>query len=291
MTELQMFVRAKRENDEERGERKGLSVLEEIFGIIKIRSAISPEGLDRWLKRLVDVADKLTEEKMGKLYEIEVATRFKFRLVHLEFLCGIPDEKEFFLTAATAANFSYTSDDMTKAHEDRNLAYLLRWFRSVFPGYEPDEPPAQTGRKTQTGTKSRKKDSKNGVRLEAHEEEVIIARCPRCKVVHKVQMRGEIRVTTLPPEPEGERKTDVADSVSRVDCVCSGCRGRFYLFVKRVSGRVYAVESSASKKFREPRETVESVDLRFDFDKREWQKLVGESIVGVVPSGNSAKKR
>ena len=291
MTELQMFVRAKRENDEERGERKGLSVLEEIFGIIKIRKAIPPEGLDKWLRRLVDVADRLTEEKMRKLYEIEVATRFKFRLVHLEYLCGIPDEKEFFLTAATAANFSYTSDDMTKAHEDRDLAYLLRWFKSVFPGYEPDESAAHTGQKTRAGTKGRKKESKNGVRLEAHEEEVIIARCPRCKGVHKVQMRGEITVTTLPPEPEAERTTVVAESVSRVDCSCSGCRGRFYLFVKRVSGKVYAVESSASKKFREPRETVEAVELRFDFDKREWQKIVGESIVGVVPSGNSAKKR
>jgi hypothetical protein len=160
MTELEMFVKAKRENDEEKGERQGLSVLEELFGITKIRDAINPEGLDAWLKRLVEVADKLTEERFRKLYEIEAATGFKFRLAHLEHLCGIGNEQDLFLTASTAAGFGYKGKDMDRAWEDRNSAYSLEWFRQVFPEYEPTprmerwRSPRQRRERTPRGSRS-----------------------------------------------------------------------------------------------------------------------------------------
>ena len=116
MNELQMFVKAKRENDEEQGERQGLSVLEELFGITLIREAISPEEIkDQWLKRLVDAAAKLDEQKLRRLYEIEAAAHSKFRLPHLEYLCKIGSEDDFILTAATAAAFNYAGNDMERA--------------------------------------------------------------------------------------------------------------------------------------------------------------------------------
>ena len=292
MDELQMFVKAKRENDEEKGERQGLSVLEELFGITKIRDAISLEGLDKWLKRLVDVADKLTKQKFLKLYEIEVASRFKFRLPHLEFLCGLGGEEDFFLTASTAAGFGYKGDDMDRAWEDRKSAYALEWFKRVFPDYKPTDPQAgQTGNPPEVpGKRTKPKAKKDIKRLEVHEKAVITSPCPRCGILHLAQIQGKIEATHVPPDPEGESRTEVTESVSRLDCICSGCKGRFFLFVKHLEGRAYAVEPSVSMKFREPRDTVEAVDLRFDHEKKAWQKIVGDKIVGPLTLRASRKK-
>ncbi|HEV2227082.1 MAG TPA: hypothetical protein VGR56_09810 [Nitrososphaerales archaeon] len=303
MTELQMFVKAKRENDEEKGERQGLSVLEELFGITKIREAIKPDGLDKWLKRLADVADKLTEQRFRKLYEIEVASRFRFRLPHLEYLCGIGSEEDFFLTAATAAGFSYRGDEMARAWEDRKAAYALDWFRRLFPHRNPkSEEPAPSASDSQTdesrGTehasppKPEPKPASSALVLgfEIHEKNVITVLCPRCRSVQMLEMQGEIEATHIPPDPGGERRTEVTESVSRVNCICSGCSVRFFLFVKRLGDRVFAVEPSVSMKFRDPRERVEAVDLRFDQDKSEWQKIVGDKIVGPLIIRGSKKK-
>ncbi|MGP8125132.1 MAG: hypothetical protein ACLQEQ_04585 [Nitrososphaerales archaeon] len=292
MTELQMFVKAKRENDEERGERQGLSVLEELFGITKIRDSISTEGLDKWLKRLIDVADKLTEQKFRKLYEIEVASRFKFRLAHLERLCGIESELDFFLTAATAAGFAYKGDDMDRAREDRKAAYALEWFRKVFPDFTPGDSQASGGGNSQSESpKKTRPKAKNEVKgLEVHEKEVITVACPKCGGLHMVEMKGKIEATHVPPDPEGESLTEVTESVSRVNCKCSSCNVDFFLFVKHIGGRGYAVEASPSRKFREPRETVEAVDLRFDYEKNGWQKIVGDRIVGPLTMNSGTKK-
>jgi hypothetical protein len=289
MTELQMFVKAKRENDEEKGERQGLSVLEELFGITKIREAIKPDGLDKWLKRLVDVADKLAEQRFRKLYEIEVASRFRFRLPHLEYLCGIGSEEDFFLTAATAAGFSYRGDEMDRAWEDRKAAYALDWFRRLFPdrSFKTSEPTTTASVSQQNQildarqTSVLKAEPKPANQfLEIHEENLITASCPRCKTVQMLEMQGEIDATHVPTEPGGERRTEVTDSISRVNCTCSGCGSRFFLFVKHLDDRGYAVEPSSSMKFRDPRERVEAVDLRYDQEKNEWQKIVGGKIVG-----------
>lgn len=291
MTELQMFVKAKRENDEERGERQGLSVLEELFGITKIRDSINTEGLDKWLKRLVNVADKLTEQRFRKLYEIEVAARFKFRLAHLERLCGIEGEQDFFLTAATAAGFSYKGEDMDRAWEDRKAAHSLDWFRRVFPDFTPGDSQASGGGNSQneSAKKTKPKARQEGKGLEVHEKGVIAVPCPRCGGVQMVEMKGKIEATHVPPDPEGETRTEVTESVSRVNCTCSGCNGEFFLFVKHIGGSGYAIEPSASRKFREPRETVEAVDLRFDHQKNEWQKIVGDKIVGPLSLSGTRK--
>jgi hypothetical protein len=288
MTELQMFVKAKRENDEEKGERQGLSVLEEVFGITRIRDSIATKELDKWLKRLVEVSDRLTEQKFKKLYEVEVAARFRFRLPHLEHLVGIASEEDFFLTAATAAGYGYSGDEMDRAQADKKAACSLDWFRRVFPEYASEIPQARRREASENGTakKSRSKAKKNVQGLEVHEKDVIMAPCPRCGSLHMVEMKGGIEATHLSPDPGGESRTEVTESVSRVDCTCSECQGRFFLFVKHLGGRSYALEPSASMKFREPRETVEAVDLRFDREKNEWQKIVGDEIVGpLVLSG------
>jgi hypothetical protein len=53
--------------------------------------------------------------------------------------------------------------------------------------------------------------------------------------------------------------------------------------------KVYAVEASLSARFREPKEVVEAVDLRFDFEREAWQKLAGEKVVGIIRASGRAK--
>jgi hypothetical protein len=294
MTELQMFVRAKKENDEEKGERQGLSVLEELFGITMIRGTINPEGLDKWLRRLVDVADKLDERRFRKLYEIEVACRFKFRLPHLEYLCGIESEEDFFLTAATAAGFGYTGDEMRIAWEDRKAAYHLDWFSGILPGLafgqaedissrgdlQAEGNVVSLGTPVEGPTPEAKHEG-----LEIHEKNVIVVPCPRCGMVYKVGTKGAIEATHIPPDPEKEWRTEVAVSVSRLQCTCAGCNRKCFMFVKQVGEGVYAVELSRSMKFREPHKKVEAVELRFDYVENVWQTIGEGSLAGALPQG------
>ena len=299
MTELQMFIKAKRENDEEKGERQGLSVLEELFGITKIRDTIPHDGLDRWLKRLVGIADKFPELRFRKLYEIEVASRFRFRLPHLEYLCGIGNEEDFILTAATVAGFGYRGDEMDRAWDDRKAASSLDWFRSLFPE-QPLTTPASLVNNSQIGGREDSQAASavepepkttNDVKgLEVHEEDVIAVPCPKCRSIHLLEMQGEIDATHIPPYPGGERRTEVTESVSRVTCTCANCNGRFFLLVKHLGERAYLVESSTSMKFREPREKVEALNLRFDFEKNSWQKIAGDKVVGPLILRGSKKK-
>ena len=295
MNELEMFVKAKRENDEEKGERKGLSVLEELFGITMIREAIPPEGLtDKWLKRLADVASRLDEKKLRKLYEIEGAAHSKFRLPHLEFVCKIGSEDDFFLTAATAVAFNYTGSDMERAWEDRNSVLSLDWFGQMFPEVKKAEPSGNGGgtqQKSSTKRKAKPKAKKEAVKgMEVHEERVVLVPCPRCGRLHMVETKGKVEATHVPEDPDGEKRTEVAVSVSRVERTCSKCGGRFFAFVEHLEGRKYAAEPSVSMKFREPKKVVEAVDLRFDRKGSVWQIIAGDKVVGPLDFDGKAGK-
>jgi len=295
MNELQMFVKAKRENDEEQGERQGLSVLEELFGITMIREAISPEGItDKWLKRLVDVAAKMDEKKLRNLYDVEDATHSKFRLPHLEFLCKIGSEDDLYLTAATAAAFDYAGSDMERAWEDRNSVISLGWFRQMFPGIRQAEPDGNGGGSSQQNSvkkKSKPKASEDAFKgMEVHEEEVILVPCPRCGRLHMVETKGKIEATHVPEDPDGESRTEVAVSVSRVERACSKCGGRFFAFMEHLEGRKYAAEPSVSMKFKEPKKVVEAVDLRFDRRENVWQIIAGDRVVGPLDFNGEAGK-
>jgi ribosomal protein S27AE len=294
MNELQMFIKAKRENDEEQGERQGLSVLEELFGVTLIREAISPEGIkDQWLKRLVDVAAKLDGKKLRRLYEIEAATHSKFRLPHLEYLCKIGSEDDLILTAATAAAFNYAGSDMERAWEDRSSVSSLDWFRLKFPEIRQVEPSGNGGGSHQSSVKKKPKTKakKNAVKgMEVHEEKVILVPCPRCGRLHMVETKGKIEATHVPEDPDGESRTEVAVSVSRMERACSKCGGRFFAFVEHLEGRKYAAEPSVSMKFKEPKKVVEAVDLRFDRKEDVWQIIAGDKVAGPLDFDGEARK-
>ena len=285
LSDLQMFVRAQAENEEERGERQGLSVLEQASGLLKIRGSVNPEELEGSLKRLLSVADRLGEERLKKLYDVERASRTKFRLSQLESLCAVEGEKEFYTTAASTAAFSV--DDVELAEKSRDAAYHLEWFGKVFPDYRQEG--SESAPKQEAG--GERGDASTVQRLEVHEKGVVVAACPRCGGGNMLRIEGEIDVTHLSQDPQGERNTKVADAILRIACPCSHCEREFYVFARHLEGKTYAISSAASEKFREPETRVDAADLRFDFERNAWQMIVDGKLAGPLQLAPGKSKR
>ena len=133
---LDLFLRVRAENEQGKGERVGLSVLEKILGLYKIRGSIPPEKLDDELRRELAVAEKLDEKRIMKLFEVETAAHFGYRLEHLERLCQIADLEELYKSAACTAGYAIPPERMEKAVEGREDAVrTLKWFGRLFPDY------------------------------------------------------------------------------------------------------------------------------------------------------------
>jgi hypothetical protein len=289
LTELQMFVRAKMENEDEKGERQGLSVLEEVFGLFKIRDSVSPEKLDGELRREFAVAEKIDEERAERLFRVESAAHFRFRLAHLESLCTIEDDREFYLSAACAAGFNIGADHMEEAVKNRDSAYLLEWFRRLFPEFKEPEKAAPT---QQSSTAAGSGNGGGGAEhpgkeqekkpLEVHKKAAIILPCPVCSTEKMILLSLKVLVTEVPIDPRVTGKRGIPDSVVRYQSKCDACPKEFYAFVEPLGGRRYAAETSISGKFREPKRVVEAVDLRADYQEDVWQKIVEGKVVGTV---------
>ena len=172
---------------------------------------------------------------------------------------------------------------MERAWEDRNSVLSLDWFSKMFPEVKKAEPGGNGGGSKQRGRAKKKKPKakKDTVKgMEVHEERVVLVPCPRCGRLHMVETKGKVEATHVPEDPDGEKRTEVAVSVSRVERACSKCGGRFFAFVEHLEGRKYAAEPSVSMKFREPKKVVEAVDLRFDRKGSVWQIIAGDKVVG-----------
>src|SRR3989449_3289122 len=297
---LDLLRRARKENEEGKGERLALSVLEQVFGLYKIRESVEKAELDDQLKREFLVAEKLSEEKLRKLFEVETAAHFGFSLEHLERLCEIDEEEKLYLSAACAAGYAVTPERMEKAIEGREAAHSLKWLGSVFPEYRGGsgevraraEPPVDSSEREGYGVEKREDattTTTNPEPLEVHEKEVIIVPCPACGKENMVRMHLKAEVTRLPGDPSGESFTAVPDVVAVCDCGCHHCQKEFHIFIKPLGGRRYATEASLSRRFREPKEEAEVVDLRVDFERNVWQKIVEDKIVGIVRTKSRKK--
>ena len=286
LSELQMFVRAKIENEDENGERQGLSVLEQIHGLQKIMDSASPDKLDSGLKRLYELSATMSEERLKKLYDVERRTRSRFTVAQLERLSPIKEDKDFYLASASTAGFGFKGDEVEKAVEERNGALILDWFTDVFPEYSseglPTPPPVPN-------------EARSGetVHLEASERELILIACPRCAAKNMLHVEGQIDVTHVPPDPEAESTTDVAESIGRGVPKCWRCKEKFYVFFRHVEGRKYAAEASLSQEFtREPETAVEAVDVRYDYGEKAWQEVIDGRIAGTVDlSGRTGEQK
>ncbi len=139
ISELRMFIRAKMENEEERGERKGLSLLEEVLGLSRIRESISPDKrreLSPSLTRGLEIAEATSRERLRRLYDMEQVTRFRFGVAHLLNLGKIADDEEFYLTAACVAEYRLDGGDIESAIRGMRSAYSFRWFEKMFPDFK-----------------------------------------------------------------------------------------------------------------------------------------------------------
>ena len=298
---LDLFLRVRSENEDGRGERVGLSTIEKIFGLHKISGSIPPERLDEEMKRELAVAEKLDEKRIMRLFEVETASHFRFRLEHLERLCQIPDAKEMFETAACVAGLAIPPERVERAVQGREAARTFRWFGSLFPEFAKAKEERQSAvrapliaDKPVTDLESERKGAAQTAagqhQLEIHETEVILVSCPECGVENMLQLFLNAEVIRLSRDPEGASVTAAADVVVSCAVKCYDCSTEFRVFIKPLGGRRFAVEASVTPRFREPKEELETLDLRFDREKAVWQKLEGEKVVGLVRTRGRARE-
>ncbi len=257
-------------------------MLEQVYGLGKIKDSVPPERLEGDLRRQFALTGKLDEPRMRKLFGIETTARFRFTVEHLERLCEIGGERDFDLSAACIAGYAVKPDRMDKAIEGKDAAFNLKWFGNMFPKYSKDPEKKQTD-------KGGKATDKKG--FEVHEKDAIIVRCPACGTENMIQLRLKAEVTRLPGNPNGERFTATPEVVVMYACPCHHCPREFHAFVRPLGGRIYAAEASLSPKFREPKEKVEAIDLRADAERDVWQKMVEDKIVGVVRARSRTTKQ
>ena len=271
LSELQMFVKAKAENEDERGERQPLSLLEQVSGIRVIRDTFDPEKAPPSIKRLLALADRMMDIRLKRMHEAEGAAGARFTEKQLEGLARMKgNDEEFYTTAASMVTFRV--EDAEVAEKKRDAAFSLTWFKRTFPEIKQEK--KETTRTTTRPTKETKP--------EIHEKEVLLAPCPRCGGGNMVRIGGEVEVTQVSPDPDGKALTVLADTVSRAKLECSHCGGELFVFVRHVEGSKYALAASTSAAFRDPREEVEALDLRFDWSEDSWQKIEGDKLAGLV---------
>ena len=275
ISELQMFVKAKAENEEERGERQPVSLLELVSGIRRIRDSVDPGKASPAVKRLVALADKIEDDRLKQLREAEWAAHSRFKSAQLEGLAKIGgDDREFFTTAAAMVGFG--EQDAESARKKRDAAFHLSWFSRAFP--EIKREPVVEKKEEDDG----EAEDWRGAGLEVHEDGVILAVCPRCEGRNMLKVEGQLELTHLSPDPKGEAKTIVADAVGRVRLSCSHCSEEWFVLMEPVGGQTYAVMVTDSGEFREPNAKTAALDLRYDFAKDEWQRVADGRIVGEV---------
>ncbi|HUH99552.1 MAG TPA: hypothetical protein VLY65_00780 [Nitrososphaerales archaeon] len=290
---LDLFLRVRAENEEGKGERVGLSVLEKVYGLHRISGLVPLDKMDDELRRELAVAEKLDEKRIMKLFEIETAAHFSYRLEHLERLCQISDLEELYESAACIAGYAIPPERIDKAVEGREDGVrTLKWFGRLFPDYarsvedrrdrERQSPVQHQLPMTEPESASEEPEAANGRLLEIHKTDVVIVPCPKCGAENMIEVRLKAEVTRLSADPEGETMTSIPEVVVGCAVECSGCQSGFHAFVKPLEGRRYALETSLSTRFQDPRTVVETVDLRFDFKDGHWQKLSGEKMIGVV---------
>jgi hypothetical protein len=271
LSELQMFLKAKAENEEEKGERQPVSLLELVSGIRKIRGSFDPNRANPSVKRLLALADKMEDDRLQRLRDAEGATGTNFKTTQLEGLARVDGTKEeFYTTAATMVAFGIESAE--EAAKKRDAAYHLKWLGRVFPEIKREQKPRESDNDKATEDEE----------VEVHEEGVLLAACPHCGGGNMLKVSEKVEVTHLSPDPRGEAVTMVADAVSRAKLKCSHCGGEVYAFIRHLEGSRYAVSTSKAGEFREPTEATEALDLRYDHGEEAWQRIADGRIAGLV---------
>jgi ParB-like chromosome segregation protein Spo0J len=150
LTEAEMFARAIAENMGEKGERKELSLPEEILTFGRFSKMMEGEEgakvlrmINRdssFLRKRLALARNLSEEKLGQLYRIEKASGFRFTIAHLEYLQRIEEKRRFLLTAAVIAEARLKPNRTNLAEDILKQGFpKIGWFQENFPESEEQE--------------------------------------------------------------------------------------------------------------------------------------------------------
>ncbi len=145
LSEAQMLAKALAENMSEKGERKDLSILEEIAIFRHAEKVLTSSNVslvlkmlnqdEEYLKRRLSLAERISEQKLRKLYEIEQASGFEFRIGHLEWLKNVPDDRQFFIQASIIADARLKPSQASVVEKLPEQAVKVSWFPELFPDY------------------------------------------------------------------------------------------------------------------------------------------------------------
>jgi len=156
LTEAEMFARAIAENMGEKGERKELSLPEEILTFGRFSEMMEGEEgakvlrmINRdssFLRKRLALAKNLSEERLGQLYRIEKASGFRFTIAHLEYLQRIEENRRFLLTAAVIAEARLKPNRTNLAEDILKQGFpKIGWFQENFPELNEQEGSAHGG--------------------------------------------------------------------------------------------------------------------------------------------------
>jgi hypothetical protein len=145
LSKAEMFAKALAENMGEKGERKDLSILEEIALFRRAGKLLTgSDGSlvlkmlnqdEEYLKRRLSLAERISDAKLRKLFEVEQASDFEFRVGHLEWLKDVPDERQFFVQASIIADARLKPSQANVVEKLPEQAVRIAWFSRVFPEY------------------------------------------------------------------------------------------------------------------------------------------------------------
>jgi len=271
LSALQMFLKAKAENEDEKGERQPVSLLELVSGIRKIRDTFDRSRANPSVKRLLEIADRMEDERLKKLNVAERAVGSGFTASQLEGLARLQGgDAELYTTAATMAAFKVA--DAEAASQKRDAAFHLTWFRRDFPEIKPESKPAPVGEPAAA------EESKP----EVHQKKILVAPCPHCGGGNMLRLEGQVEATHISPDPDGKALTMVADALCRAKMACSHCGGDFFVLARHLDGEKYALSVSTSDEFRDPKSKTSALDLRFDRGADAWQRIEGKEIAGLL---------
>lgn len=290
LTEDEIIVRALMENEEGKGERKALSVEEELAyyrmllqdrseeQVASIGAKAGKDGPS--MARKIRLARALEGDKLRKLYEVEKRSGFRFKLGHAEQFTKLPDDRTMFEVAAVTADGKF-DPGAVKPEAARELVKSIAWYQEVFPEYATEEGSSSAGGSAKKG----------GGASKLAEPTLVFLQCPHCgaqnPLKHKekvtftfvTELRSDGRVVKKSVEPLGLY-------ITPVECVNPKCSGRMKSKKgEETKGQFWAVVSFRDEDAKDGQERARRVTLVQRYDTEAAAIAILSSLKGRATSG------
>ena len=291
LTEDEIIVRALMENEEGKGERKALSVEEELAyyrtllqdrseeEVVSIGEKAGKDGPS--MARKIKVARALEGDKLRKLYEVEKKSGFRFKLGHTEEFTKLGDDRTLFQVAAVTANGRFEPGKVKPAAA-KELVKSIAWFREVFPELAGDAPAS--------GGASAKK-GKGGSKVA--EPRLDFLQCPYCGAQNPFKHKEDVTFTFLTKLGADGRvqKKSVEPSglyITSVECInpeCSGRRKKGRKKEEETKGQFWALVSFKDEDAKDGQEQARRVTLFQRYDTEAAANAILSALKGRALAG------